>query len=354
MRHRIKLAIIFMTLSIGSATAAGPITPFHMDNWNGGSYTDDKTGQFSHCVAGSQYVSGIFFNVSVNRMFNWALGFGHQDWKLTLGQTIPIDLTFDGRGNYHVYAVASMPSFVIVNMPDNSKLVEAFRKAKTMTAYANGQLYQFNLTSTSRLIPALVSCVRENLGMTAPKPITSTPPVINVPSTLPTPPQTANSGSEEDLHTEAMELATNFILNSRMDGAKLKAKTETPKEFVSFGATWTAIQASGAVKIISAGTDTKGIDVAASVSGADAKECQGKFLSARMSELLDSDVVFRGMSSCEDSNGFRSSEYFVIPRKKGGFVLFSVSANGTAEKPPVTQDKEQLVKFEKAALMATQ
>jgi hypothetical protein len=41
---------------------------------------------------------------------------------------------------------------------------------------------------------------------------------------------------------------------------------------------------------------------------------------------VDSEVIFRGFSSCEDSAGNRSVEYFVLLRKKGGFVLFSIVA----------------------------
>jgi hypothetical protein len=44
-----------------------------------------------------------------------------------------------------------------------------------------------------------------------------------------------------------------------------------------------------------------------------------------MSELVDSDVVFRGMATCEDSDGSRVAEYFIVPRRKGGFVMFSVT-----------------------------
>jgi hypothetical protein len=42
----------------------------------------------------------------------------------------------------------------------------------------------------------------------------------------------------------------------------------------------------------------------------DAKECKGKFASARNSELIDSEVVFRGMCSCEDSEKSIVAEYF--------------------------------------------
>ena len=46
-------------------------------------------------------------------------------------------------------------------MPVNSQLIAAFGKAGKMSAFANGQFFQFNLTDTSRPLPALAERVRE-------------------------------------------------------------------------------------------------------------------------------------------------------------------------------------------------
>ena len=35
--------------------------------------------------------------------------------------------------------------------------------------------------------------------------------------------------------------------------------------------------------------------------------------------------LHRGCSSCEDSDGARSAQFFVVPRKAGGFIIFSVA-----------------------------
>ena len=111
----------------------------------------------------------------------------------------------------------------------------------------------------------------------------------------------------------------------------------------------------GAVKIIPADPNTKGIDVAAAVAGADARECKGKFASGRVSELIDSEVVFRGFSMCEDTEGSRSAQFFVVPRKQGGFVIFSVSGLDVGEGLSSGDLKgDQLVGFQKAALTATE
>ena len=48
---------------------------------------------------------------------------------------------------------------VNVEMPTNSSLIAQFRKAKVMTAFAQGQLFQFNLNQTAQLLPSLLNCV---------------------------------------------------------------------------------------------------------------------------------------------------------------------------------------------------
>src|SRR5438876_621698 len=44
-------------------------------------------------------------------------------------------------------------------MPANYVLITQFRKAKGMTAYTQGQLFQFSLDQTGQLLPILANCV---------------------------------------------------------------------------------------------------------------------------------------------------------------------------------------------------
>ena len=129
------------------------------------------------------------------------------------------------------------------------------------------------------------------------------------------------------------------------------SRSETPVVFASSGAVWQADEAVGTVRIIPAKPGAKGIDVASAVVATDARDCQGKFASGRTSELVDSDVVFRGFSSCEDSEGARLSQYFIVSRKKGGFVLFSVVSNMKTEQAKNVTKDERLPDFRKAALV---
>jgi hypothetical protein len=354
-------ALFVAALFVASeASAKGPIGTIKVGNWTGGAWTNDATGAFSHCAAGTPYANGIYFMVGMDVAGGWTLGFLHPAWQLQLRDSFPIDLTFDGQAQFHVFGTAAATNSVIVPMPLNSALMSQFRKSTGMTAFAKGQLFQFKLDSTSQLLPALANCVASikanglaHAGDFSVKPAPKTataaapPPAVGgslkIDSGPPTPPE---------LQIEAIEIASNFILKSALHSPKVLSRAETPVEIVSTGAAWRSDEATGFVRIVPPQNNVKGLDVAAAVVGNDAKDCKGKFASGRMSELVDSDVIFRGFASCEDSEGARVAQYFIVPRDKGGFVMFSVVANTKAEQAREITKDERLTDFRKAAWTA--
>ena len=50
-------------------------------------------------------------------------------------------------------------------MPDNSSLIGQFRKSKTMSAFTQGQLFQFDMSGTAALLPTLVNCVSKTKNL---------------------------------------------------------------------------------------------------------------------------------------------------------------------------------------------
>ena len=90
---------------------------------------------------------------------SWNLGFSHNGWSLKPGTAFPIVLTFDGRSPFNVDGKVISAHFVSVDMPDTSDLIKQFRASTTMSAFAQGNLFQFNLDKTGILLPALVNCV---------------------------------------------------------------------------------------------------------------------------------------------------------------------------------------------------
>lgn len=350
-------ALLSSLIAISTAQARGPYGSINVGNWKGGAFTNDQTGMFSHCVAGASYDSGIYFMVLIDQGAGWSLGFQHPKWRFTNNQAFPIALTFDGQRPFNVQGVAVGESVVRVPMPADSALIAQFRKAKTMTAFTQGQLFQFKLDQTAVLLPTLANCVAvvkqqgiANAGdfsvKLAPKPVAAaTPPVGG--SLKPGLPQ----GLSSEMQIEAIELASNFILKTTLRNPRVLTRAETPVAVASTGAAWSSDEAVGFVRIVPPSEGIKGLDVASAVVATDARDCKGKFASGRTSELVDSDVVFRGFSSCDDSDGARISQYFIVSRKKGGFVLFSVVSNMKSEEAKAVAKEERLADFRKAALV---
>src|SRR3977135_3254494 len=99
-------ALLSMLFSIATVEARGPYGSINVGNWKGGAYTNDQTGDFSHCVAGASYDSGIYFMVLIDQGSGWSLGFQHPKWSLKKDQSFPIALTFDGRAPFYVHGVS--------------------------------------------------------------------------------------------------------------------------------------------------------------------------------------------------------------------------------------------------------
>jgi hypothetical protein len=228
--------VVSVLITTGAAHAAGPLRPFQSGAWNGGAYTNDQTGAFSHCAAYVPYVSGVAMFAVVNRFFGWSLAFSDQRWALTPKTQIPIELHFDGASPFNVFGIVISPIMVEVPMPDNSKLLNAFRASWQMLARAQGQLFLFNLNGTSNIMVELANCVRTTLALESGQPgsvAAAVPPPPAVPLQSPAVTQVAQ--------VEAIQLATNFLLAARLSSARVLTRSEIPTELASFGAAWKAI-----------------------------------------------------------------------------------------------------------------
>jgi S1-C subfamily serine protease len=153
----LALSSLFLLTTIPVALAAGPFGTIHVGSWTGGAYTDDNTGAFSHCAAGTSYLNEVNVVVGQNANSSWLLGFANQAFHLTTGETFPIDITFDGQPQVRLFGTAVSPILVTAILPPNA--AQQLRKSSLMVAMAKGATYQFNLTSTGPLLPVLANCV---------------------------------------------------------------------------------------------------------------------------------------------------------------------------------------------------
>lgn len=315
-------AALFLSLICGSsaALAAGSATeiasyPFSGE-WSGGAYGDSQTGQFSYCVAGVSYRSGIYMDVMVDRSFNWALGFASSSWDLRLRQTIPLVASFDGGPAWALTAYPVTQHLVSVPMADNSALIDDFRGAYTMSVRAEGETFGFDLTNTSALIPELVQCVRSALAVT------------------PGQPSAPGAASGASLELEATRIASNLLLAAKLPDAHLLPLSQTPAGLRGHGVAWTSDDGSGAVELLPATAGEGPQNVGSRLIESDARACKGDFGSGRSSALVDNKVVTKVFTACRAPQGASIVRYFIVQGTGGEFIVYALFGDATGGASP--------------------
>jgi hypothetical protein len=195
---RISASLLVGLICASSAAAKGPFTPLQVGNWSGGSYTDDKTGAFSHCSAEVKYVSGQFLLVAAYANGDWSLGFADPGWNLREGANFDARIYIDNVGPFELTGRAATKELIIVQMPNTDVATEAFRNGLKMFAEIGRKNYRFDLTSTMELLPALRDCVAqasEKLSQSAPD---------NAPTKPPDAPSTPSRNAEADKARDAL------------------------------------------------------------------------------------------------------------------------------------------------------
>jgi S1-C subfamily serine protease len=157
MRKALLVSCLLQAAAISIAQAAGPFGTINVGGWKGGAYSNDTTGEFSHCAAGSTFGSGISLIVGHNVRNAWLLSFASPNFNLNKGQTVPIDVIFDGQEQAKLFATANNNIMATAILPPN--VARSFQKASLMVAVAGRTTMQFNLTSTGPLVAVLANCV---------------------------------------------------------------------------------------------------------------------------------------------------------------------------------------------------
>ncbi|MDI3563956.1 S1C family serine protease [Bradyrhizobium sp. Arg816] len=151
------VASLLQASVVGAAHAAGPFGTIHVGNWNGGAYSNDSTGAFSHCAASTPYANGVTLLVGQDANNSWLLGFANPAFRFKKGENLAIDVTFDGQAEARLFGTALSEVMVSAILP--TSVARALQKASLMVAVARGTPFQFSLTSTAPLVAAVTNCV---------------------------------------------------------------------------------------------------------------------------------------------------------------------------------------------------
>jgi hypothetical protein len=416
-----RIAAIIAAASLlwaSSANAAGPLRGFQAGLWTGGAYTDDRTGDFTHCSAGVAYDSGINMFILVTGDHRWWLGFINPRWSFAPNAKMPVELRFDGGPRPAMTATVPSRLIVLVPLPSDPRQIDRLGRSAALVLVAEGQSFFFQLSGTPVVTAELKSCVQKSLALQATAPTapttttaaalsTATTPAAGVdakvaplettavspasaesqapkipPPSAAAPPVAASSASSASLAldmpkppvttpapaispapptTEAVppaagsgleevKLAQDFFTTAQLPNARLIV-TGKPAALASFTAVWRSDDAAGAVKIMAPGPDVSGIGIASDLIAVDPRMCHGNFASARASTKVDGDMVLSAVLSCTESNEERAAEYFIAPRRKGGFVVFAVVGSSAVD-ANARSDRQRIDLMTRAAARA--
>ncbi len=211
------LSSLFLVSAGPAAWAAGPFGTIRVGSWSGGAYTNDSTGAFSHCAAGTSYLNGVNVILGQNANSSWLMGFANQNFHMTPGETFPIDVTFDGQSQVRLFGTATSPILVTAILPPNA--AQQLRKSSLMVAMAKGATYQFNLTSTGPLLLVLANCVIKtksagvsnagDFSVSATKQTTAKPVVAAAPAPAPSGPSPSKPEKTIDKTGTGFVISTN-------------------------------------------------------------------------------------------------------------------------------------------------
>ncbi|HUC12196.1 MAG TPA: hypothetical protein VL985_17500 [Stellaceae bacterium] len=176
---------------------------------------------------------------------------------------------------------------------------------------------------------------------------TAVTPELAAPSALPMGPEPASATTVEEVR-----LATDFLARAQMPDAHLIG-ADKPPALADFAAVWRSEDAAGAVKIIPPGPDISAVGIASNLIAVDPQMCKGDFAAARFRIDIDDRAVFSAVLSCSETNQRRITEYFIAPRRQGGFVVFAViRSKGVGEIPDF--DRRKLDGLSRAAIQAVE
>lgn len=140
-----------------------PGTRFDHGYWAGAAYSDDYSGEFSHCVVSAEYVSGDILYLSVTSGATVVVGVGNPSFRFTVGESFPVSIYIDRRRPFHARANAGGSDFVTLEISDFDRGMTAIQRGINMRIVSDKFTGNYSLQGTSRALDKALRCAVDNL-----------------------------------------------------------------------------------------------------------------------------------------------------------------------------------------------
>ncbi len=185
--------------------------------WEGAAYTDDQSGQFSHCVVSAPYKSGDTLLISFSRDKTLIVGVANDDFNFDINKEIPVTIYVDRRQPIYATAIPVSSTMVTLSMPNFDQAMHYIQMGRTMKIDGRQFSGIYDLTGTKVALERTYSCAASYYDY-ASAPVQSDAPV-----------------QQEGLSKTALfQVATNMITSIDVSDAKYLSEAEI--EDLGFGA----------------------------------------------------------------------------------------------------------------------
>lgn len=323
MRKAAIASLCGATLAIGSVTTAhtGQIRSFSVGSWKAGAYASDSTKKFTHCAGSARYRSGIIVTLVVNREYNWGVAFSHPDWNLRPESKLELAYVVDSGEPRATTATVLSEDQVMIGFGGNVDRFNEFSRGRELRVAAAKKVLTFNLTDTSKLLPALLKCVAYHIN----------PPPAVASDTKPSAPK-----DRDAYRAEATVIVANLLSEAGISGFRVVSPKEIPE--MKSDVAWVAGDVVGAITVFPEINRNQIDDVRSVVIGADAKACKGSFFSGSIPDDGKEASLTRVFTTCQSGTNTGTTYYLAVPRKAGGIYVFQTIGKGNSEKPAKDAD----------------
>jgi len=329
-----------LMVSAADNTRAAVVENFRLGGWNGNAYTDDKSGQFSTCVAAADYRSGITLYVQVDASYNWAIGFSAPHWNLNVGADIPLQYRIDRGAWQHGVAKATSKNLARMQMPPNGYIITRFRRGRTLYVHDGTYDYEFRLTGTSKLMARMARCVERNSARFGVAPNLG----AAQPAKTETPPPAA---SDPQLAVEATQALFNLMGSAGISGLKLIPDGQRETDLNGLHAVAADDARTLVAHIFAPGSYASEQELMSLAVADSQKACsEGSFSSGSERITEGGKDIYTGYANCETGDHQLIERIAIVKRKAGGVFVYGVAdtyvgeGGGAPVSPPELTDPE--------------
>jgi hypothetical protein len=162
MKHLARLLALMGLCASAAMARAATIEEFNVMGWVVGAYSDNRTGQFTHCATSVPYRSGTTLLFHLARTYRWSMGLHNPRWRSTPGSLIDVVYYIDSGPQTRVRAQVNHLGVVSIPLADSRALFESFKRGRRLFVVDSRERYGFDLTNSSKALSAVYECVQRH------------------------------------------------------------------------------------------------------------------------------------------------------------------------------------------------